>query len=72
MQQSKKRGLRRLFTSVRNATRYSERVVAVGHRQLEGDAVDAPGAQQQSDQQKLFIGNEIVTSKYTIFTFLPL
>ncbi len=65
------RALERLFTTKRNAGRYKERAVSVGnHRPTDGHG-EKETAVDDEQQQHDFIDNEIRTSKYSAFTFLP-
>ena len=58
---------RRWTTRKRFAENFAERVISVGQKPLPTTIDD--GISEESQTQ--FVGNDIKTSKYTIFTFLP-
>jgi len=82
------RFVQRFFTTKRNAARYSDRILKVGgssgqsvERQLTrlfseergGDAAAEDAADGLlRETQRIFIDNEIKTSKYNLLTFVPL
>ena len=65
-QKRKKSKLLRFVTTKRNAGRYSERVVEIGNREI----VDPQATPREEDPQRVFVDNEIRTSKYSIYSFL--
>ena len=60
----KKNKLLRFVTTKRNAGRYSERIV-----RIDGKDVSDPNDQRSEEPQKVFVDNEIRTSKYSIYSF---
>ena len=65
---AKKNKLLRFMTTKRNAGRYSKRVVPLGNRPVGSDGGVSDG--DGDEPQKVFIDNEIRTSKYRWYTFI--
>jgi len=66
--QRKQNLVQRFLTTKRNASRYTQRIVHLGHH----DQQQKNGQEEAENTQHIFIENEIKTSKYNLLTFLPL
>ena len=60
---------RRWTTRKRNAENFSDRIISVGKKSSVASLSVEDGVSEES--QTVFDANDIKTSKYTIFTFLP-
>ena len=58
----------RFVTTKKNASRYNERIVQIGNKNVVNSSNNVRGEETEEPQTE-FVDNEIKTSKYSIYTF---